>query len=213
MRTAVVTGASGGVGLEITRLLLADGWDVHAHYRTAPGSLNAHWWQANFPALDGAPELPALDALIHCAGVCSLGTVSEAPLSDWQEAMAVNLYAPIELTKFYLPALRGARGHVAYVNSGAGLRANPNWGSYAASKFAARAWCDALRAEEPSIRVTGIHPGRIDTPMQRAIVATEGGEYDPARYLSASTVASAVINALNTPEDGHPHEVVLRPRG
>lgn len=213
MKTAVVTGASGGVGLEVTRLLLADDWEVHAHYRTTPGSLDAHWWQADFPSIEGAPSLSSLDALIHCAGVCTLGSTAEARLSDWSEAMDVNLYAPVALTSFYLPQLRASRGHVIYLNSGAGFRTNPQWGSYAASKFAARAWCDALRAEEVSIRVTGIHPGRIDTPMQRAIVASEGGTYDPSRYLSAATVAGAVMNALGTPEDGHPHEVVLRPRG
>lgn len=213
MKTAVVTGASGGVGLEVTRRLLTDGWDVHAQYRSAAGDAPAQWWQANFPDLGDAPTLPTVDAVIHCAGVCDLGLVSQPDLDEWRLAMDVNLYAPLLVTSFYLPALRATRGHVIYLNSGAGLRANPNWGSYAASKFAARAWCDALRAEEPSIRVTGIYPGRIDTPMQEKVVAQERGTYTPEAYLSAATVAGAVLGALYTPEDAHPHEVVLRPRG
>ena len=65
------------------------------------------------------------------------------------------------------------------INSGAGLRANAGWGSYAASKFALRAFGDALRLEEPALRVTSIHPGRIDTDMQRDIVAGEGDEVRP----------------------------------
>ncbi|QTH59967.1 SDR family oxidoreductase [Corynebacterium hindlerae] len=213
MKTAVVTGASGGVGLEVTRMLLNDGWSVHAQYRTAPGPLDAHWWQASFPDICGAPSLTSLDALIHCAGVCSLGPVAEPDVAEWSDAFAVNVLAPVELTAHYLPLLRAGRGNVVYLNSGAGLRANPGWGSYAASKFAARAWCDALRQEEPDIRVTSVHPGRIDTPMQEAVVAAEGGVYSPSAYLSASTVAEAVLHALNTPEDGHQHEVILRPRG
>lgn len=213
MSTAIVTGASGGVGLEVTRLLLADGWDVHAQYRTAPGELDAHWFQASFPSLDGVPALDSLDAIIHCAGVCTLKRVGAFSLDDWSSAMSVNLYGPAALTAHYLPLLRASGGHVIYLNSGAGYRANPGWGSYAASKFAARAWCDALRAEEPLIRVTGIHPGRIDTPMQEAIVASEGGTYEPSLYLSPATVATAVMQALNAPVDAHPFEVNLRPRG
>lgn len=211
--TAVVTGASGGVGREVTQMLLARGETVHAQYRTQPGDEDARWWQASFPDVSNAPQLDRLDALILCAGVCPLGPVSEFDRAVWAKTMAVNLYAPAELTAFYLPALRATGGHVIYVNSGAGLRANPNWGAYAASKFAAKAWCDALRAEEPGIRVTSVYPGRIDTPMQREVVAWENGTYNPGAYLSARTVAWAVLGALDTPADGHPHDVVLRPRG
>ncbi len=110
-----------------------------------------------------------------------------------------------------LPALRAANGHVVLINSGAGLRANAGWGAYAASKFALRAFADALRLEEPGLRVTSIHPGRIDTDMQRAIVASEGGEYDADAFLTPQTVARAVRNAVETPRDAHPTEIVLRP--
>ena len=80
------------------------------------------------------------------------------------------MVAVAELTRLLLPALRAANGHVVLINSGAGLRANAGWGAYAASKFALRAFGDALRLEEPALRVTSIHPGRIDTDMQRDII-------------------------------------------
>ncbi len=47
--------------------------------------------------------------------------------------------------------------------------------------------------------------------MQRAIVQTEGDDYDPSRFLKASTVARAVRNAVETPSDAHPAEIILRP--
>ena len=75
-----------------------------------------------------------------------------------------------------------------------------------------RAVTDTLRGEEPDLRVTSIHPGRVDTDMQRAIVAHEGGTYDPGAYLSADSVATAVRHALESTPDAHPTEVVLRPR-
>jgi hypothetical protein len=49
--------------------------------------------------------------------------------------------------------------------------------------------------------------------MQRELVAFEGGQYDPAKFLRPETVAAAVADAVATPPDGHVHEVVLRPRG
>ncbi len=88
--------------------------------------------------------------------------------------------APAELTRLLLPQLRAARGHVVFVNSGAGLRANPEWGAYAASKHGLKALADALRGEEADhgVRVTSVYPGRTATPMQEKVHRQEGKEYD-----------------------------------
>ena len=102
---------------------------------------------------------------------------------------------------------------MVFINSGAGRNASPGMASYSASKFALRAFADSLRGDEPELRVTTIYPGRTDTDMQRELVAYEGGEYDPARFLRPETVATAVANVVATPRDGHVHEVVLRPAG
>ena len=89
-----------------------------------------------------------------------------------------DLVAPYraELTRLLLPRLRAERGAVVFVNSGAGLRANPGWASYAASKFALRALADALREEEAphGVRVCTVYPGRTATPMQQSVRAQEG---------------------------------------
>ena len=89
---------------------------------------------------------------------------------------------------------------------------SPGLASYSASKFALRAFADSLRADEPSLRVTSVHPGRIDTEMQEDLVAYEGGQYDPAKYLKAETVARIVADVIATPPDAHIHQVVVRPR-
>ena len=96
-----------------------------------------------------------------------------------------------------------------------GQRAGAGWGCYAASKFALRAFADALRLEEQphGVRVTTIYPGRIDTDMQRELVAIEGDDYDASKFLKPSTVAGAVVAAIHTPADAHPTEIVLRPTG
>ncbi|MBY6368377.1 SDR family oxidoreductase [Rhodococcoides corynebacterioides] len=220
--TALVTGAGRGLGAGIARLLSADhdvligGTTADSVATVAEELLTATPWPVDLTDADAlraaTADIESLDVLVHNAGVADLGTVEELSLADWRHTFEANVFAVAELTRLLLPALRRAHGHVVLINSGAGLRANPRWSAYAASKFALRAFGDALRQEEPDIRVTSVHPGRIDTDMQRAIVAGEGGEYDGSRYLTVDTVARAVRQAIDTPADAHPTEIVLRPR-
>ncbi|QBJ96463.1 SDR family oxidoreductase [Rhodococcus sp. ABRD24] len=218
--TALITGGSRGLGAAIARELapthhLILGGRSAESLEPIAGELGAAPWPVDLTdhvaVADAVADIDFLDVLVHNAGVAELGTVAETPAEVWRQTLEANVIAVAELTRLLLPALRAANGHVVLINSGAGLRANAGWGAYAASKFALRAFGDALRLEEPTLRVTSIHPGRIDTDMQRAIVAAEGGEYDAGKFLSPTTVASAVRCAVETPRDGHPTEIVLRP--
>ncbi|MFD2355038.1 hypothetical protein ACFSTC_45940 [Nonomuraea ferruginea] len=74
-----------------------------------------------------------------------------------------------------------------------------------------RAFADALRQEEPELRVTTVYPGRIDTDMQRSVREQEGGDYQPDRYLAADTVARAVLAAVTAGPDAHLTELTIRP--
>ncbi|MGZ6779754.1 MAG: SDR family oxidoreductase, partial [Mycobacterium sp.] len=140
------------------------------------------------------------------------GRVAESTVDEWRITMEVNVIGAVALTQALLPALRAARGQVVFINSGAGINASPGLASYSASKFALRGFADSLRNDEPDLRVTSIHPGRVATVMQEGLVAYEGGEYDPKRFLSPQTVATVVADAVNAPPDAHIHEVVVRPR-
>lgn len=219
--TALITGASRGLGaatareLAGTHRLLLGARSVESLHDIAAELPGAQPWPVDLTDYEALPAAIApidrLDVLVHNAGVAELGTIAESSVAQWRNTLEANVIAVSELTRLLLPALRAAHGHVVLINSGAGLRANPGWGVYAAAKFALRAFGDALRAEEPRLRVTSIHPGRIDTDMQREIVAGEGREYDPGEFLTAATVARAVRNAVETPRDAHPTEIVLRP--
>ncbi|MGF6882068.1 NADP-dependent 3-hydroxy acid dehydrogenase YdfG [Nocardia sp. GAS34] len=219
--TALITGASRGLGAAIAREL-APTHDLLLGARTADALTDvltrlpdARPWPVDLTDYDAlaraAAPIERLDVLVHNAGVAELGTVAESSVQQWRNTLEANLIAVAELTRLLLPALRAAKGHVVLINSGAGLRANAGWGVYAASKFGLRAFADALRLEEPDLRVTSVHPGRIDTDMQRDIVAGEGREYRPGEFLTPETVARAVRTAVETPRDAHPTEIVLRP--
>lgn len=224
MPTALITGASRGLGAAIARQLtpthdLLLGGRPSAELDSLAGELDG---ASTFPVeLTDHDEMAAateaistLDVLVHSAGAgSSLSPVADTPPEEWRHLLEVNLIAAAELTRQLLPALREAGGHVVFINSGSGKRANPNWAAYAASKFGLVALADALRAEEPDLRVTSVFPGRIDTDMQRDLVAIEGRDYHPGEFLAPETVAAAVVGAIATPGDAHPVEIVLRPTG
>lgn len=218
---ALITGAGRGLGAAIAREL-APSHDLILGARTR-GSLasieaelpGARPWPVDltdYPAVARAcAGIERLDVLVHNAGVLELGPVAESSVSQWRTTLEGNVIAVVELTRLLLPALRAAAGHVVLINSGAGLRVNANWSAYAASKFALRAFADGLRAEEPVLRVTSVFPGRIDTDMQREVVATEQRAYRAEDFMRPQTVARAVRNAVETPADAHPIDLVLRP--
>ena len=214
----LITGAGSGIGRVVAERLLARGDEVRALVRT-PGRAPAGCVElvadlADARSLGELHEWPdRLDSVVHAAGVVELGPIADLTASAWTDQLAVNLVAPALLTRAVLPQLRAARGTVVFVNSGAGLRANPAWSAYAASKFGLRALADALREEEPLLRVTSVFPGRTATAMQERVHAQEGKEYDAGRWIRAETVAEAILGAIDLPRDATMPEIVLRPGG
>ena len=220
--TALITGAGGGIGAAIaealapTHTLLLAG-RPSARLDSVAERLGATTWPMDLTDPDdieaAAEVLAELDVLVHNAGVSFPGRVAESTPEQWRATFEVNVTGAVALTCALLPALRAVRGQVIFINSGAGMNASPGLASYSASKFALRAFADSLRTDEPLLRVTSIHPGRVDTDMQRDLVAYEGRDYNPADFLTPHTVAGVVATVVATPADAHTHEVVIRPRG
>lgn len=226
-RTALITGASRGIGRATAEALAADhhlilgGRDETALAELAAGFPSAEPFAVDVTdtaALEAAiADLDlagGLDALVHSAGVLVNGSVEELSAVDWHRNFAVNVTAVSELTRLLLPALRTANGTVVAINSGSGYSAKPDRGAYSASKFALRAWTDALRQEEAphGIRVSSVHPGRTDTDMQHELRAAERGEYERETYMRPETVAQAVAFAVRAPADATVATLDIRPR-
>ncbi len=221
MRTALVTGASRGIGAAIatalapTHTLLLAGRPSPALQATAErlGATTLPLDLTDTDAIGGVTgSIGELDVLVHNAGVSFPGRVAESTVDEWRATFDVNVVGAVALTLALLPALRRTQGQVVFINSGSGRKASDAMASYSASKFALRAFADSLRESEPELRVTTVYPGRTDTDMQRELVSFEGGEYDADRFLRPDTVAEVVAHAVATPPDGHLHEVVVRPR-
>jgi len=227
MPTHLVTGAGAGIGAAVAHALSARGDDLvllarndkrardlaeeYAGARVVVADLADPAGLEDALAGQGLPD--RLDSLVHAGGVVEIGAVADLDVAAWRETMDVNLLAPAELTRICLPALRAAQGHVVLVNSGSGLRANPHWSAYAASKHGLRALADALRAEEQEsgVRVTSVYPGRTATAMQAKVHRQEGKDYDPSRWIAPESVAVAVLTALDLPRDAEMTDVTVRP--
>ncbi|EXU68977.1 short-chain dehydrogenase [Streptomyces sp. PRh5] len=229
MGTHLITGAGSGIGAAVTERLAERGDELWLLARDAgrakelaerfPGVRTVVGDLADPDRLSwalGHQTLPdRLDSLLHIAGVVDLGEVGELTPKAWNRQLAANLVAPAELTRLLLPQLRLARGHVVFVNSGAGLRANAQWAAYAASKHGLKALADALRWEESGngVRVTTVYPGRTATPMQVKVHQQEGKEYDAERWIAPETVATTILTALDLPPDAEITDLQVRPRG
>lgn len=220
---AVVVGATGGIGHAVVDVLAARyalclaGRDETALKTMAAAIPGAFHWTVDLATSEGIGivpgELRAVDLLVHCAGVFERETILDMTESRWRELFAVNLFGVAAVTRNLLPALRRASGRVIVVNSTVVAGSPAGRSAYAASKQALRVFAEALHREElpHGVRVTSIYPGRVATGMQRTVRRSEGGPFEPDRYLSPESVASAVFSVLSAPPDAHLTEFVLEP--
>jgi NAD(P)-dependent dehydrogenase (short-subunit alcohol dehydrogenase family) len=229
---AVVTGGTRGIGLGIvldlapTHHVVVGGRSEEAVHRVVSGLPSAQALVADLAdcveggSLDRAlaglvPTVPRVDVLVHSAGILRHGNVADAPVPDWVDSLTVNVVAVAAVTRALLPALRAAHGLVITVNSGSGFTSGAASGAYSASKFALRALTDALREEErgAGVRVTSLHPGRVDTDMQHELVGHEGADYDASAYLDVESVVAAARLAIDAGPRASVDLVSVRPRG
>ncbi|WP_120005717.1 SDR family oxidoreductase [Nesterenkonia muleiensis] len=226
-KVALITGGSRGIGKAIAAELgtdhhvLVGGTDPDRVHGVVSSLRSAEPFLADLSDADavarawGAIGLERLDVLVHSAGLAWMRPVGEAPLDQWRQMFEVNVFAVAELTRLTLPALRAAGGQVITINSGSGYRSGAGSALYSGTKFALRAFSDALREEERGkVRVTSLHPGRVDTEMQVALQASYGNtEYDGARYISPEAVAKTARLAVDNEAGSVIEELTIRPVG
>lgn len=223
---ALITGASRGIGRAIAR-------DLGRDHHVLVGSTTQEGAAAVVAELPSAepfvadvtdPEALAaaidaaglggevgIDVLVHSAGIWAKSNVADADRDEWSRLLDINVVSVVDLTRRLLPALRRARGTVVAINSGSGYKSGPGLGLYSASKFALRAVTDALREEERDrVRVSSVHPGRVDTDMQVQIMGADG--YDGTKYVHVDSIAAAVRLCVDATEDCIVEEVTVRPR-
>jgi len=174
MPTAIVTGASRGLGLELARTLAGAGRRVLADARSGvdiPGVTGVTGDVTDpFHLAHLVERADTLDLLINNAGALGpspLPRLAEASMDDLRDVLETNVVAPLALTQLALPLLRESHGIVVNVTSDAAPEAYPGWGVYGSSKSALEAIGRVLAVEEPDVTVWQVDPGDLRTQMHQ----------------------------------------------
>ncbi|WP_409319207.1 SDR family oxidoreductase [Pseudomonas sp. KCJK9016] len=209
----VLTGASGGIGLAITEALCTAGARVLAvarHGQALTPLLTRYpdtlcWVAADLTVLSdrrkvlaAAETVGGINLLINAAGINHFAMLEQLDDSDINAMLAVNISAPICLTRLLLPLLKGAdSAMVVNVGSTYGSIGYAGYASYCATKFALRGFSEALRRELADTRVNVLYvaPRATRTTMNSA-QAQALNEALKSNVDDPQTVASAVLHAI-----------------
>jgi len=171
-RTALVTGASSGIGAACSVRLVGAGWRVFAGVRRAgDGPRGTEEILLDVTDEDqvraAAEHIGELHGLVNNAGIALAIPLEFIPLKELRRQLEVNVVGQVGVTQAFLPHLRRSRGRIVFIGSIAGQSALPFLGPYAASKHALEAVADALRLElRPfGVDVSLVQPGSIRTPI------------------------------------------------
>jgi len=230
MRTAVITGASSGIGAATARALAGEG------YRTVLAARRLERLEALAAEIGGEPvALDVIDAdsvaafasgvgtcdvlVNNAGGALGLDPVAEADEAQWLQMYESNVMGTMRMTRALLPQLAASGdGHVVSVTSIAAFETYRGGAGYTAAKHAQRAVLRTLRLESlgQPVRFTEIAPGMVETEF--SVVRFGGDEQAAARVyegmqpLSAADVAECIRWALAQPPHVNIDEIVVRPR-
>lgn len=201
-RTALITGASRGIGRAIAERMATEGASIAINYtsnrdaaETAAAAIEKAGGRVNIYQADVADEAASsamceaaiddfgqIDILVNNAGLGSAAInrphIADATNDQWQRLLSVNVWGPIYLCRALVPHMRNApRSDIVMISSIAVQSLNPGFGVYSVSKSALEAMAHTLAREERAhgMRVNIIAPGLVDTDMGRRIVEATGG--------------------------------------
>ncbi|MFA5522310.1 MAG: SDR family oxidoreductase [Castellaniella sp.] len=215
-RTALVTGASRGIGAAICSELVGLGLEVHAIARNVRdldrlrGALDVVTHPLDITdtsALQGLCADLQVDVLVNNAGqVAALGSMEALEADAIDRMIDVNLRAPLQLIRLLLPGmLQRGHGHIINIGSTTGSFVFPGTAPYAAAKAGMSAAGRVMRHDLAgrNIRITEISPGRVRTGIYREAVKDAqqlSGMYEDVRTVHPEDIARCVVHALCLPE-------------
>lgn len=234
-KTALITGATSGIGAAATRAFMRAGWRVIATGRRAErlaalqaelGADNVHTLAfdvaddaAVAAAFDALPEAwRSIDLLVNNAGL-ALGTkpAQEASLSDWRTMIATNVTALAALTHRMLPGLIARKGAIINLSSVAATYPYEGGNVYGATKAFVEQFSLGLRSDlhGKGVRVTSIEPGMVETEFTKVRTGGDQGASDAlyagANPMTADDIAATMLWIANRPPHLNVNRLELMP--
>ena len=225
--TAVITGASSGVGKSLAIQLSDAGYRVVLAARSED-KLNAIAEEIQSKGgnslvvltdvsqpeqinnlKDRALEYGDVSVVINNAGLGKFSKVEDVAIEDWDRQLDVNLRASFLVSQAFIPGMKQRlNGTLAFMNSVAGKKGYPYSAAYVASKYGMRGLADSLREElrEDNIKVISIHPGAVDTPFWNG----KGVNFPREEMLNTHTLAQSIVHAIQSPGNFAVEELVVR---
>ena len=233
-RTALVTGATAGIGEATVRALVANGWRCIGTGRRRerldalvaelgadkvhPAVFDVRDEEAMDTALAELPEeFAGIDLLVNNAGLAQgLSPAQEADLDDWQAMIDTNVTAMVKLTRKLLPRLIERKGAVIAIGSVAGSYVYPGGNVYAGSKAFANHFTLALRADlhGTGVRVTSIEPGMVETEFTLVRTGSQDASdrlYRGADPMTGEDIANTILWVAQLPPHLNINRIELMP--
>ena len=220
-KRAIVTGASKGIGLETTKLLLENGVQVAGWSRSAPDfeHKNFKFVQADVTDPDAVESAykesvsflgEDVHILINNAGLGFYGPMEETTNEQWKQMFETNVNAVFYLSKLVVPRMKVLdEGHIINIGSIAGLNPVKNMVGYAATKHAVTGISHSMYQElrDYGIKVTCIYPGSVKTNFFDEIDAMDAHD----NMMRPQDIAKTIVDCLNTHANYLPVDIEVRP--
>lgn len=226
-KTAIVTGASSGIGTAIAKELVNAGANVVLAARNKEKLENivseigeeekllciqtdvTKQQDVDFLAQRAKQVFGRVDIYVNNAGKMGSSRVLEGDISDWEQMIDINIKGVLYGIHSVLPEMLERRsGHIVNIASDSGFEVIERLTVYSATKFAVRAISTGLEKElaNTGVRTTNISPGMVDTPL-----SSESPFENDRKKLEPADIAKAVIYAVTQPDYVDINEITVRP--
>ena len=219
LKTAVVTGASSGIGLAISRMLKGEGYKVYGIGRVFPEDADCFEKRLSLDIrdtdilLEKVKEIKKVDLLVNAAGSAYYGLAEFNTPDQIKEMCRTDLEAPMILTSALLPKLKETKGMVINIASVTSTRINTHGAAYGALKAGLRSYGRSLYEE---VRKTGVRVVTVCPDLTAGTKLYRNADFMPSEengcYLLPEDTAECVKSVINMREGAAVTEVEVRPQ-
>lgn len=217
--TAIVTGASKGIGLAVAKALIDEGVNVACWSRTPPENFNHenfHHIETDLTVEESVEKSfnktihklgDQISILVNNAGVGYRGRMEEMPSEKWRYLFDLNVHGIFYVTKRVIPYMKNRNeGHIINIGSGAGTNGIPEMSAYCGTKYAVNGITESLHQElrDFGVKVSCLSPGSVETEFS-------GFPSSNKNKLLPEDLAASIVHILKCPKNFHYTDVQVRP--